>query len=548
MATILPLRALAMPVSAPMALDRVPSPDRMTSANRKRLLVELVLNWMAEGATKPVAIRIVLAKLRAGEYPSVYLDASAALAKRGKQHVSDSSLERWVDEFRSGGVSALTDDYRGKRRKPQPWDAQAQEYFEYPSHPNCGDIAHWLNTRHPEFAGLNITDAQVRSLKKHTPSNHAETSPKRLGRHHYDLTHKPFRIIDPFSVPPGDEWEIDGHRCDVYVAHPRSGKHYRPELTWIVDKGSGIIVAWTLGDNESAWNTLWTISLAIRRTNHLPLFIHADPGSMKARMLASNATGFCEALGIRIRFTHPGNAHGKGMIERSFGVFESRVGKLFHETYCGHVRTDDALQRLESKIRRGLIPLPAQASYEVEIERHRNIHNHLPDEARAGRIRWDLWETRKARAIAHPSDAIARPMIDEPRVVQNWRVRHGNRFYEAPELAAYEKREVVFEYEMDDDREVYIYDLNRRFICIAKLVSKIAGIPQSRLEEQEQISLREKLRRLENKAEEHRARTRGTITADETLKGLEDLGAIVLPPPKEEIEGLPPLDLLDTDY
>ena len=544
MARVLQLRAPA-PVSElvpAVAASRRLTPKQDAERNRRLLLAqEAAARYEMIGSIRGASEWLAV-QLTAGRMPPVLQDAAAALARSGCAP-SAQTIGRDLKRLLNGGAAALASNHKGRVRKAQPWETQATEYFQLPSWPSSGQVAWWLQTRH---GFTDVTSKQVHAFRKTLPSNLAETSPQAMGRHRYNQTVKPFRMIEKGSIPPGVEWEIDGHRCDYYVAHPVTGKHYRPELTVIVDKGSGYFLAWTFCDNERAINTLYAVSLAIRRHNHIPLFLHADPGSTKAKMMSDELTGFLQRVGIQVRFAHPGNARGKGLIEGAFHHYEDRCGALFN-TFCGGARTDDELSRLESKIDAGKIPLPAQRVAEEETDRYFRATN-----ARIARgwpaPRAELWAQRAPRPLAHPEDAVARPA--DTRTVDHWRIRHGNRFYQAPELAQFERRKVLFEYEMDDDSTIWVFTLAGEFICTAKLVHRIAGLPASRIEAQEQKSLTQKIKRLDAHKAELTARARGPITADTTLGALESFDAALPAPETKEAEGLPPLDLdlTDIDY
>ena len=474
--------------------------------------------WAREAAQD--TLRIIRPALERMELGVSQRQAAIWLASVTAGELTAKTVERWLKQYRRDGVAGLAPQYKGRARTVRGWEAIAAEYFQLPTRPSGGTIAYWLNQRHG-FTG--VTGDQVNAYKKSLPSHLAETSPQALGRRYYDQNIKPFKLIEKGSVPPGVQWQIDGHRCDEFVAHPRTGTHYRPEFTKIWDKGSGFIVGWSLSDAENAFNTLWTISAAMREHNHAPLFLHADRGSVRAKINRSETSGFLARMGIKPQFAY--SARAKGLVEGGWRWYEERCGKLF-PTYCGADRTDEGLNRLCFKIEKGLIRLPAQAELEHEIARYVAETNAAIAEGWSD-TRAALWESRQRRPLAHPADAIARP-ADE-RVVSHWRVRHENRFYQHAALQAYEGRKVRFEYEMPDDACVWVFDLAGRYICTAPLVQKVAGLPTSRIEQQELKSAAAKLKRLDAHRDEALARLHTPIDISRIGEAL-DAPAHRLPP------------------
>lgn len=120
------------------------------------------------------------------------------------------------------------------------------------------------------------------------------------------------------------------------------------------------------------------------------------------------------------------------------------------------------------------------------------------------------------------------------------------RQYYAAELALYDGKSLTIEYDLHDDRTVWLYDAKDRFVCQAAIVRTIGVVPQSRLEEQREKRLQGQIKRLERKTDEARARAQDSITVEEQLAQLPDLNPqpiIDLDRPGKGIV----IDLLDND-
>lgn len=432
------------------------------------------------------------------------------LSLTGIEPPSQKTLGRWITA--ATAARSLAPKHKGRIRKAQAWDARALYLYQQPTAPNAGTIAIWLQQE-----GHDVQAHQVRRLLKSVPSNKAETSPKRLGRHYYNQNIKPHVVRDTSVIPVGHIYEGDGHCCDVYVADA-AGAPYRPEITVWIDVRSHYVVGWWLSETEGGLTTLFSLSDALVSQNHVCAFVHTDPGSgFKARLITDETVGFLKRFSIDPIFALPGNARGKGLIEGWFRWFEERLGKLF-PTFCGHCRTDDALSRLRQRIRRGEMELPSLKQYADAIREYVEWYNNNPQEGLDNKSPAELWATLERVPLDRPADAVLRPSVTCK--VRHWQVTFKKRTYRHPALAAYEKRQVRVEYHLHHDDLVWIYDASGNVVCEAVLVKKKPGLPQSHVVEGTQRQLEGRLKRLQANAAEMQARAFGVITTANVVEQL----------------------------
>lgn len=415
--------------------------------------------------------------------------AATWLAGSAEDMPSAATLQRWIKDYASSGIVGLAPKYQGRQRKECGWEARALQLYNQPTRPAYATVAYWLR----EEGYADAAEHLVRRYLKAAPSNATETGKKRLGAHYYAQNIKPHVVRDNTVLPVGFVYEGDGHCCDVYVAHPATGRAFRPELTTWLDVRSGYVVAWWMSESESAQTTLFSLSQALVGHNHVPAYVHTDPGSgFKAKMITHEVTGFLVRFSIQPMLALPGNAKGKGLQEGWFRWFEERCGKKF-ETFCGHDRTDDFLRRLSDKVKNGQIVLPTFAQYLDAVRTYIDAYNRTPQD-NLGCAPSDLWNKLERVQLSAPAEAVIRPRVQ--RTVRRWGVSLDNRSYRAAQLAAYEQREVVIEYSIHDDERVWIHDDAGRFVCEAQLVKKTAWLPASRIEEGQQ-------KRLEGQKQRH---------------------------------------------
>jgi putative transposase len=441
----------------------------------------------------------VFALAEMGQMPHTYLSIFLGTPKK-----SVASFARWARAYKAGGILALAPKHKGRERKESGWETRALALFQQPTRPSYSTVALWLR----EEGHADASDTRVRRFLKRMPSNQAETSPRRVGRHHYSQNIRPHVVRDTTQIPVGFIYEGDGHTCDVYVAHPITGRSYRPELTVWLDIRSHYVVGWWLSESESSETTLFSLSHALIAHNHTPAYAHTDPGSgFKSRLITDEVYGFLARFQISPIFALPGNAKGKGLTEGWFRWFEERCGKRF-ETYCGHERTDDALRRMQQKLQRGELELPTFEQYADAVRSYIESSNRAVQESLGDRSPADVWAQLERVELETPAAAVVRPRVT--RIVKRWGVSLQNRLYRSADLAALEGREVVVEYSLHDDARVAIHERGL-FVCEAPLIDKKPWLPASRIEEGQQRRLAGQRSRLEARLAEAEARSRAPI-------------------------------------
>ncbi len=505
------------------ALEGINEHQRRIVLNRKQL-VQIILAEHQAGVSIRVAARNLVAAIVAGQVAEATRTAARSLAKGSKPSPSHQVLERWTSAYMKQGINGLIPKHKGSQRKAYGWEARALELYQRPVKAAMSTVAYWLQDEGFESA----TISRVRRYLNSLPARLTTSAPKRLGQHYHRQNVTPYVVRDASVLPVGFIYEGDGHTCDVHIAHPKTGKAYRPELTVWLDVRSHYCVGWYLDNAEKATSTLFSLSHAITSHDHVPAAIHVDPGSgFKNKLMVGEAVSYCERLSIEFMAALPGNARGKGLVEGFFHIFEERCGKRF-DTYCGHNRTDHALSDLSGKVKRGEIILPTQAQYRDAITAFIDRYNHTAQRG-LGCPPADLWQQLEQTPLETPAEALMRPQA--VRVVRRGQVEHDRRLYRHVELASYEGQEIALEYNLHNDAYVTIRTLTGQFICEAEQVEPKPWLPASRLEEQELKRLKGQIARKEKAITEDKARAGLAITHEHDLAHLNAMPVLNDPEP-----------------
>ena len=460
--------------------------------------------------------------------------AMTSLARKGKTPDA-STILRWANKAKT--KKPLVGQYKGQPRKHYGWEGRFLELWQIPTKPELSVVVRKLIEEGYE----GVTYDRVRNFSRSLPESMGDKSKHRMGELYHKQNLGTYKVIDYSHLKVGQAYQIDGHTCDVYVKHPNSGKHFRPELTMLVDIRSRYIVGYHLSFSESAVTTIHSMTHVICKHNHVPDILHCDRGSgYKAAVVSSDKTGMLLKLGINTIYALPKNAKGKGIIERLFREFERSFG-VFFEAYCGHCRTDDAFKRFEYKIEKGLINLVSLEEYAEGlakwVESYNNrIHGSL------GVAPASLWQQLRPTASALEAEELARP--HEERTVVRGGIKLNNRLYRHPDLLHHNGRKVIVAYDLNDDQYLWVYDQKDAHICTASLAEKEQWLSDSRLADLVKISEQRRLKLLDKKAAEIRAQSRAPIEATAEVERLDS----VLPDPETDNQAdskLPKIDIYD---
>lgn len=436
---------------------------------------------------------------------------------QGKESVA--TLRRWIAAFQEQGIMGLVAGNKGKVVKTQDWHARAIALYNSPNKPTARAVALDLSSE-----GFDCSYYQVNTYFKSLPAQFGAMSKSRVGKHTFELTEKTYKIMDYSQVAPGDIYQGDGHTIDVYIAHPNTGKPYRPELTVFIDVASRKIVGWHLSEAESSLSTIYALSHAIESQNHIPLTVHVDNGSgFKSKMMADESIGFYNAvLGNRPRFAIAGRPTGKGIVERFFGTLKSQ----FHKGlvgYCGMDRDSKdksdwynlALKR-EAEILSftQYVELLKQYLVRYNNQAHKGIQKQCPNQ---------VW----SNITLFESDLSVVDLLKpkDKRKVSRGQVKFHNRIYRHPDLLAYNHKEVVIEYSLHSFESIRILDNQHALICTATMPEMTNyGGKASVLEEMKSNRLKGRLKRGEAKVKEIQAQEMPTI--DGQIVEMQNIGAM----------------------
>lgn len=485
-------------------------------------IVEAVLAQEGKGLSASKAIELLLAKAEVGALGEHLQTAFKRAAKSNRKAPARNAIFEWrkIKQLGGGRVDLL-ENHKGRVVNETPiWWGPALEYYNQPSQPEMAVVYKQLT----EKDGFACTYDQVRHYLSSVPAMLGRNSPARIGKNLYRLTQKQYVRRCTDKAQPGDVYVADGYRADVYLAHPVTGKIWRPELTVAIDLRSRVVVGWRADEHEGtvAVQNMWAECFA--RWNHVPLFVYADNGSgYKNKLMSDELTGFYARAGVQeIIHAIPGNPHGKGWVERFFVEVKRDFLKLWQPRfYCGHDMSAEVLQETVRECRAGRLQLPTLAEFTQVFNDWLQRYANRPHPENKHETRAAMW----AGLVPIPANMseieLKRQAIE--LTVSRASITHGKRSYKNADLESFNGTKVILEYDLMDDSVAIIRTLDGRWICDGHLIKKIDAIAPNRLEEKRANRAADAIKRLEKKIIEQQDRAGLVIDVDAVVDGTDAL-------------------------
>ncbi len=458
---------------------------------------------------------------------------AAANARKGQGRTLsyDGVMKWWVSWKKSGGnCMALTPKDTENYLEPV-WAEEFMKFWSKGQNPFLTDVLeqYYLSTgsKEPSYG-------QARHYLKKMGVVECEKG-RKTGNELKAI--KPFRRRDTSEMYPGDAYTADGHCFDAEVAHPFTGKPFRPEVTPVLDVATRKIVGWSIDLAESGLAVLDALRSACE-THGIPAIFYTDNGSgFKNQMMTAPGTGILNRLGITPEYSRPRNPQAHGLSERGHQTILIKAAQQLC-TYIGSRMDKDTAQLVFKKTRKTL-DNGEKSALLIEFDdfvNHTNAaaekyndtpHRGLP----ATRDPITRKKTHMTPNQAHqlgiermkrelPPEQWLMPGVEQPdlyhpaieRTVFRGEIQFGTlsnglpKRYFSKDLEQWQGSRVQVAYCPSDPRKVWVRDLeHQRLLAVAELAGNSSPyFANSTLEEARIKKGQAAIKRLENHAEERR--------------------------------------------
>lgn len=453
-----------------IALEKVENGEALTG--RERTLLERVSLLVDPNGFDLLEDTLRLANDRAG----------------GDFRISMRTIQRWFSQRKNSGIVALAPALT-KQEKPVSEEFKAfLSFYARPSKPAATAALKDYRKVNPE-SKLTIDEVQYTLKAK------LDNIERNVGREGLLTLRSRMAYIQRSTenLFPTTIYTADGKTFDAEVAHPVTGKAFKPEITSMLDVATRKCVGFSIALKEN----VISVTEALRKScvsHGIPAIFYTDRGpGYKNKTFDADVNGLMGRLSITKMHALPYNSQAKGIIERFNGsVWNPLAQKL--PSYLGAPMDKEASKaahktsRQELKLFGASRLLPSWDEFramcvEAIAEYNAAPHRGLPrfmDEA-SGKYRHyspdEFWAQHVKDGFEPVSvasdeiDDLFRPY--EIRTARRSLVEWNNNQYFHPALEAYHGEQVMVGYDFDEARFVWVREIDREegqpgaLICVA---------------------------------------------------------------------------------
>lgn len=422
--------------------------------------------------------------------------------KDGRGNVSRRTLFDWVKAFETSeadtnasAVALLAP--KARTTEIPPWAGILLKLWSDPAKPELAEVMRRIETAYADSDVEMPSYHQARYFLE-THIGNVERERGRMGSREIKNI-KPFVRRDASVLLPSDVYTADGHTFDAEVAHPDTGKPFRPEITTVLDVHTRMVVGYSIDLAESGLAVLDAISSAASDYG-IPAIFYVDNGSgYKNTMMKDESTGLMTRMGVEVKHSIAYNSQARGTIERVHQTIWIRLAKKL-PTYIGADMDSQAKQAVFKKTRKDIktfgeskaligwnefLQIASDAVRAYNNEPHTGLPRRYNQttgrrEHLTPQTMWDEQVdamTKAGTGLVVVSDAerddLYRPYVQ--RKCLRGEINLFSNKYFSTDLTQYHGETMLVGYDIHDGSKVWVRDLTHRLICIAEFEANKKG-------------------------------------------------------------------------
>lgn len=422
--------------------------------------------------------------------------------KEGRGSVSRRTLFDWIKAFETSeanldasAVALLAP--KARTTEIPEWAGILLKIWSDPAKPELAEVMRRIEAAYADTA-VDVPSYHQARYFLETHIGNVERERGRMGSREIKNI-KPFIRRDTAPLLPTDVYTADGHTFDAEVAHPNTGKPFRPEVTTVMDVHTRMIVGYSIDLAESGLAVLDAISNAASNYG-IPAIFYVDNGSgYKNAMMKDESVGVMTRMGTEVKHSIAYNSQARGTIERVHQTIWIRLAKKL-PTYIGADMDSQAKQAVFKKTRKdvkefgeskaliGWAEFLSIASDAV-VAYNNEPHSALPRRYNSTTGRREhltpqmLWDEQVAAMdnagtkLVLVSDAerddLYRPYVQ--RKCLRGEINLFSNKYFSRELEQYHGETMLVGYDIHDGSKVWVRDMAHRLITIAEFEGNKKG-------------------------------------------------------------------------
>lgn len=510
------------------AVEKTATAELMTTNNKMVASAAILADWQRDCAIARLAVvRYVLKTAELiGKTKAIEAFAKASKAKKldetlivtikranaksgsanssteGRASVSRRTLFEWVKAFEAAesdvNASAVALLAPKARTTEMPeWAGILLKIWSDPAKPELAEVMRRIEAAYADSA-MDVPSYHQARYFLDTHVGNVERERGRMGSREIKNI-KPFVRRDASVLLPTDVYTADGHTFDAEVAHPDTGKPFRPEITTVLDIHTRMVVGYSVDLAESGLAVLDAISSAASNYG-IPAIFYVDNGSgYKNAMMKDESTGLMTRMGVEVKHSIAYNSQARGTIERVHQTIWIRLARKL-PTYIGADMDSQAKQAVFKKTRKDIKEFGESKALigwteflqiaRVAVTAYNNEpHTGLPRryntttgrrEHLTPQLMWDEQVTAMDNAgtglvtvSEHERDDLYRPYV--ARKCLRGEISLFSNKYFSRELEQYHGETMLVGYDIHDGSRVWVRDTTHRLICIAEFEANKKG-------------------------------------------------------------------------
>ena len=397
--------------------------------------------------------------------------------------VSRATLYRLQEAFDKGGVEGLAPQ-KGQKGVSKITDHEKNYLLTILMRPNRIKKAYAITLTKEilKLRGIESPSGE-RTLRRFIDQFEKEHSDiwvlSREGEKAFDDKILPYAERDWQLLEVGEGLVADGHRLNVQVINPYTGKPCRPVLVMFWDWRSSYCLGWDIMIEENIQCIASALRNSILALGKIPKFVYLDNGkAFRSDFFTEDINfedtelpGMFNRLNIRVHFAQPYNAQSKP-IERIFGILNEQLERLMDSYIGSSIEDKPAWTKRNEKLARSAhnfrVPTIQEASELICAWRDRYAER--PSRGRDGLRPIDIFNEGKGPGV-NPLELIYLMMEREIKTVhRNGITWLGWHWFNEALIGLRDK--VVIRYSLSDLSQIFVFYKNE-FLCTARPVEKV---------------------------------------------------------------------------
>jgi putative transposase len=432
------------------------------------------------------------------------------------RHVSWQTLYRWMKAFNNFGIDGLIPQYGGEGKSKVTEHEKNFLLTLLVVPPETGQnrlkvaFAIKLLKKHFKNVGLE-SPSSPRTLHRYINEFVILHGPlwelARKGEKALDDNYLPFIPRDRNRLEVGDVLVADGHRMNLQVINPFTGKPVRPVVVFFMDWRSGFPTGWEIMLEEDTQCIASAARNAILTLGKLPKIIYVDNGrAFKSRFFASKVNltdteiaGMFARLNVLVKFTQPYNAKAK-INERFHRTFNDWFERLF-PSYVGASILDKPPYMLRNeKLHRSLHSdwIPKISEVNENLFKFREFFIDQPSRGLDGQTPREIFDAGKGPGV-DPGELFNQMLdIKIENIHRNGFTIFGCDWFDDA-LYGY-RQPVIIKYSFFDLSQIFVFTLKGDPLCVVKPIPKChpmafeLGTPKDMADVKRQIARKRNLK------------------------------------------------------